>query len=316
MPDALHDTDGRVIAPLWRVLPLSGSGIQINELCLYETINGLTKATGSGTAIQGGGTNPADAFDGNDSGTRWNSPGSPGPTNWLGYDFGASFKKIRAVSIFPVAGQLNSFKMQAALTSGGTWIDVGPDCHLDTYPGWVFDEYRFVIQPGGKYERPGHRYWRVGAKNGAGDSISFYEVDLRESGGSTTVIAGARQKSTPVYVDSIFSPGQFAHEWHFAVDGDFTSAWSSGNFATTDERWVSFDLGQNYDIRQAIIKASPLAYLRIYYSDDGVHWHTAMSVTDPAVINTSGAGTQATSGATFTVPATPRLRRRPLYLSA
>lgn len=122
-------------------------------------------------------------------------------------------------------------------------------------------------------------YWRlyVSAVEG-GTGVSIAELEFRETPGVAETATGGTPSASSQYNASTGPEKAFN-----GAEGDYTNIWSS---ASTPPQWIAYQYPAPHVCRQVAIRArmdggtfgqTPSAF-NVEYSDDGVTWHTAWSV--------------------------------------
>ncbi len=143
-------------------------------------------------------------------------------------------------------------------------VEEGRNEHLDRY--W------------GRGVMAGHRYWRIkGSANfslGGGNyywnvtEVGFFDKDYNSLTGSGTALANA-----------VFA-GYPASNAFDGSTGSLTSLNANAAQAGTGECYVGYDFGSDVEVQFArLYSSSNLTGLTIDYSDDGVTWTTAKTIT-------------------------------------
>jgi len=198
---------------------------------------------------------PGNAVDGN-TGTRWSSQFSD--PQWIYVDLGQAFEVTRVKLAWETAYAAD-FKIQLSFDAKH-WTD------WSTAQGNTMLTNDMTGAGMGRYVRMygtrratqwGYSLWSFEVY---GDPVNLPDVALHKD----------------VAESSEFSP---AYTGAFAVDGDSSTRWSS---EFSDPQWITVDLGSLFIVHEVRLtwETAYGAEYQIQFSNDGVNWWTAATVTD------------------------------------
>lgn len=155
-----------------------------------------------------------------------------------------------------------------------------------------------------------HKYWRLNfteSQTGVGVGwLNFVELEFRSVAGTPEQATGG----TPIASASWLAPYDPTHAtWPYAYDGEKTGDNRTGTNMTSDGYgWFGYQFAANKAVLQVALTCAQTLYneapkaFAIEYSDDGIAWTTALSVTGQT-------GWTANQTRTFDLPVTTVTRR-------